>query len=301
MAEIFLKIAPVIFIIFLGYLLKVLKVFKSADGDVIIKIVFYFSLPALVLTSIPKLEFSLDTILLPLICVSIIFISFGILLIIKKWMKLPPLSWAVFLIGILILNNGFLIPFVHTTYGDVGVANLLIFDFMNGFLAFTFVYFHAVKYSPQKRNKKMMLNRFLSSPPIYAIVLALIINYFDLKIPPVANELLDTLGKITIPLILLSLGIFFSPKISGNFKPVFLAILLRSGIGVLLGILFVRLFGITGLEHDIVILSAAAPIGFNTITFASMENLDKNLAASMVSYSFLAGIIYIPIIIFVLS
>jgi len=52
------------------------------------------------------------------------------------------------------------------------------------------------------------------------------------------------------------------------------------------------------LTRMIVLLGSSAPIGFNTITFASMEELDKEFAASLVSASIVTGIIYVPLFIF---
>ena len=48
----------------------------------------------------------------------------------------------------------------------------------------------------------------------------------------------------------------------------------------------------------IVLIGASAPIGFNSIIFASMEKLDKEYAASMVSFGILAGMVVIPLIIY---
>ncbi len=56
------------------------------------------------------------------------------------------------------------------------------------------------------------------------------------------------------------------------------------------GLLFIRCFNLEGLNAQIVLLASIAPIGFNSITFAELENLDSEFAARQVS----AAIITLP-------
>jgi len=73
------------------------------------------------------------------------------------------------------------------------------------------------------------------------------------------------------------------------------------GIGFVLGYSLALLFGLDGLERTIVIIGSSAPVGYNNLTFASMENLDKEFAASLVSIAMLIGVILVPLLIFLLQ
>ncbi len=99
---------------------------------------------------------------------------------------------------------------------------------------------------------------------------------------------------------MLSLGIYFSPKLVKIF-PLISAIVIRMLFGLLLGFFFVELLNLEGLTRLIILIGSAAPVGYNTLTFSSLENLDKEFAASLVSFSILIGIVFIPILISVLS
>jgi len=72
------KILPIIFIFVLGYILKLLKVLKPDHGDVFMKVVFYLSLPALVILSLTRVELIGEFAWLPVISFSVIMIQFGI-------------------------------------------------------------------------------------------------------------------------------------------------------------------------------------------------------------------------------
>jgi len=52
MNDIFFAIIPIILIFLLGFVLRKTKVLKSEDGDILLKLIFYLSLPALIISSI---------------------------------------------------------------------------------------------------------------------------------------------------------------------------------------------------------------------------------------------------------
>jgi predicted permease len=198
------------------------------------------------------------------------------------------------------MNIGFTLPFFITAYGKEGLVRASIFDFGNGLLAFTFVFYLACKYGDNKRDSKSMLKKLLYSPPLWALIISIILNLIHIKIPSFGINFFQLLGNMTVPLIMLSLGIYFSPRIV-KLNALSSVIFIRMFIGLLLGLLFVYLFDLTGLNKIIVLIGASAPVGYNTLTFASMEKLDKEFAASIISYSILIGIILIPLLIFLLS
>lgn len=65
-----------------------------------------------------------------------------------------------------------------------------------------------------------------------------------------------------------------------------------------LGILLCAIFNVQGVVKSIVLIGAAAPAGYNTLTFSSIEKLDTQFAAGLVSCSILFGIIFIPLLIY---
>lgn len=300
MSGIFLKVLPVILIFILGFLLKKVKLLKKANADLFLKLVFYVAVPALVIVAITNIDLSLDLIYLPITSALIILITFIVSFFIGKLLHLENKSLGVFLIGSMIINIGFTLPFVIAAYGSEGLARITLFDFANGFLVFTFIYYFAVKYGGSKKDSKAMIKKFVLSPPIWALIIALVINLTGLQLPEVANSFFEILGGMLIPLVMLSLGIYFSPKIV-KFVPLSLSIIIRMFFGLFLGFVFVKLFALEGLTRVIVLVGSASPVGYNTLTFSSLEDLDKEFAASLVSYSILIGLIFTPLLIFLLS
>ncbi len=297
MTDIFIKIAPIILIFVLGYAFKLLKIFNKDNWDLFLRVVFYISAPALILLSISNIQLSKDFIYLPLISALIIFIIFIISYFIWKLFKFEPASLWTFLVGSMIMNIGFALPFFIVAYWEEWLARASLFDFGNWLLTFTFIFFIACKYWNNKRDWKNMIKKFIYSPPIWALIIAILLNLFKIKIPLIWVNFFQLLWNMTVPLILLSIWIYFNPKIV-KLKALSTVIFIRMFIWLLLWFLFVYLFNLEWLNKIVVLVWASAPVWYNTLTFASIENLDKEFAASLVSISILIWIVLIPVIMY---
>jgi predicted permease len=96
--------------------------------------------------------------------------------------------------------------------------------------------------------------------------------------------------------ILLALGL----KLSFKFKQpklIAAAVLVRMVFGFAVSLVFVKIFSIDGIAAEVILLIGAAPIGFNSITFAEMENLDAKYAAAQVSLALILAMIFMPVLI----
>ena len=292
------KVIPIIIIFFLGYFLKKIKLFGSSTADTLLKIVFYVTLPALTFFSGSTAILTLKFFYLPIIAIAVVLIIFSVSFPLSKKFNLPKATQGTFIVGTLIMNTGFTLPFVLAAYGNQGLAIYTIFDFGNTLMIFTFAYYFAIKYG-NKENSKIQIKKFLLLPPIWGLILGITYNLLKFELHPTAINFLEIVGKPTIFLVILSLGIYFSPKVT-NLGKMLTVFSLRIGLGMALGLLAVYLFNIEGIMRTLVVLFCGAPVGYNTLIFASLEELDKEFAASLVSISLLLGIIYVPILIYFL-
>lgn len=298
MSEFFNKIIPIILIFFLGYFLKKIQLFRYKTADVLLKVVFYITLPSLIILSLLEVELKLAFVFFPIVAVLVMFTTYFISKSIGKKMQLASKSLGTFIISTMIINTAFVYPFIISAYGEQGFAYATIFQFGNGLIIFTFVYYLAIKYS-SSNSSRIELKKFLALPPIWALLIGIILNLANVQLPLITQNLFRELGNPTIPLVMLSLGIYFNFRIK-NIKKIIIANIIRIGTGLLLSIIFADLLNFTGLRRSVLIICSAAPIGYNTLVFSSIEKLDKKLAANLVSSSLLIGIIYIPILIFLL-
>jgi predicted permease len=78
------------------------------------------------------------------------------------------------------------------------------------------------------------------------------------------------------------------------------ALALRIVLGLVLGLTLAWAFELEGLTRAVLILGAAAPIGFSAVVFADREGLHRDLAASAASISVLLGLVYVPLALWLL-
>jgi len=298
--DIILKIIPVVLIFLLGYILKRLNILKKEDGDLFLKVVYYIALPALIIISVADVELRPNFVFLPIAAVLTALTTTLISYWTGRILRLPRPSLGTFIIGSTIMNIGFTLPFFITAYGKQGLARITMFDFGNMAIIFTFVYWLACKHGATDIDQKAMVKKLLLVPPMWALAIAVLLNLLKIPIPSFINDFLGMVGWMMTPLVMLALGLYFSPKMV-RMGPVFSATFIRMILGFACGYVLANLFGLEGLNRSIVMIGSAAPVGYTTLTFSYLENLDKEFAASLISFSIIMGMIITPALILLLQ
>ena len=298
MNMIVVNILSLVLIFLLGAGLKKCGVFTQSDAQRLLKLFFYVSLPALILLSIPELELQAQFLFLPLSAILIIFSIYPIAFFSARAWHLDNRTLAVFLLGSMIMNGGFAFPFILSAYGREGMALASLFDFGAAVTVFTFVYYQACRYGSNGDTGLHLLQKLILSPPLLALCLALVLNLTDTKIVPLGVAVLQPLADLTKPVVLLALGVAFNPRVVRQ-APMTAVLLIRMGVGLLLGLLCCMLFHLQGLAASVTLIMASAPSGMNTLVFSSMEDLDIDFAASVVSYATLLGLLWTPVLLYI--
>lgn len=296
------KLIPILLTFALGYFLKKKKIFTPADGKNLLKLVFYVTGPLLTLKSLSSVSIDSGLLIFPLSTIILMVSSFLFASLFKNSFSFDRKQRGVFISSSMIINSGFTLPFIISAVGDMGVARASLFNVTNSLLIFGWVYVIAVKHGQDQTSveKMSVMNKVLKAPGLWAVVIGLLMNFSHITIHQSLLPFVDSLGNMTGPLIMLSLGLIFSFKVL-HLKASLLALFARIGLGLIIGYLIVLGFGLTGIDRLVMMLLAASPIGISTITFASLENLDEEYAASIVSIGLVVGLILMPILIAVFS
>jgi predicted permease len=185
------------------------------------------------------------------------------------------------------VNTGFILPFVQGLFGADGVARIAAFDAVNTTLTFTWTAYVAARGNPRHAGGSLMVKRFATSPPLYAIAAGLLVSAFGLRVP--AADPIATVGAATGFLMAIGVGIRFEPPGAGVGKAALIhATRLTSALGVAL--VFVLVFGLTGPDRTVLLLMGVAPTPFFIVAFATMERLDVRLTVTTLSLSMLLSL-----------
>lgn len=279
----------------LGIVLKSLKFLSKDDAPVLLRFMLNVCLPPLMILAIYRATPSANMLLVPLIAMLVVFIIYFISSSIGKKLAMPRPTFGSFLVGTMIMNTAFALPYFKAI-GSEELALASLYDIGNTILIFTFSYYNAIKYGDNAHSDRIQIKKFLTLLPLWAMAIAFTIKGFGLRIPPAAITLLEVLSQPIGVLMMVALGLAFAPKLSHLGKAL-IAVLIRMGLGFAAGFALSLLFGLQGVPRLVVLTCSALPVGFNTLIFADRENMDRSFAATMVSVSTLISLFTTPLLI----
>ncbi len=167
--DLLVKLCPIFLMFVVGSLLRWCVVVHKRDAALLLKLVFFIALPALILLSLSDISISATLMCLP--CIAGVTIlttygaSFGVCYLLKQR---KPVAGVV-LIGLMVMNVGFLYPFLLSIYGSTGFVQAVIFDIGNIVVVYTFVYYIACRYGHPSESSGVLLGKVLTAPPVWAI------------------------------------------------------------------------------------------------------------------------------------
>lgn len=187
-------------------------------------------------------------------------------------------------------------PIVYIAYGFTGLIAAALFSIPPTLILFSFGIYLVAGKRWQENIKEMF-----KIPVLYAAVLGLAFNFFDIEIPASVFNALDLLAKMAIPLVLLVLGYNVSRIKITSLATTLLATFLRVGVGITVGFLVVEWLEISGVYRAVVILESAMPAAAMSAVVTTKFKSEEDLVSSVVLSSTIISIIIIPFLLYILA
>lgn len=280
-----LQLIPVLAGFGIGLLLRARGVVERSSSAALFKIFFYVCMPALIFSSISRTELGSDFLLFPAAAGIAIVLGFALARLVVPRLPLTDTRAPIFFLACMMVNSGFALPFAQALYGDEGVARIAAFDLVNAVLTFSWVHAIAARSNPHRvaGTMSMQIARIAKSPPLIAIVAALLFNLLDFELPNVVLQTTDTLGAPTSFLVTVATGIAFAP--TKNLRQPLLVLAMRLATSAVVAVVLILGLNLQGADLGVLLLLCIAPVGFNCVTLASIEKLDVEFATSTLSVS----------------
>lgn len=290
MAHVLQTIFPVFTLMAAGYFFaKVKKIDLSAITD----LVLYVATPALVFSYISRRHFVLtDFFLLGGAAVFVILGVGGLTFLVARLRRIEDRGLY---LPSMFMNSAYLpFPLVLLAFGDVGLSRAILYFLIVSILQFSLgVYLVTFQKS---------LKPILRFPILHAFAAALLVNFFKIPIPPLVMVPFTMMGNLAITLMVFALGYKISDLQAHSLRLPLLASGLRILGGFLLGLLFVEVFGVTGLNRAVILLVSSMPSAVFNFVLAEKYRCSPDLVASTILVSTLAGLVTIPLVLgYVLS
>ena len=163
---------------------------------------------------------------------------------------------------------------------------------------FTFTYGVFAIQSVQIGKLKALLNYF-KMPIIYALVLAVILNYNDVAVPDFIWTTVSYLSDAMIAIALILLGAQIANiKFSFKWTSSYIYIFIRLIIGPLIALAIIKVMGIDGVVGQTLFIASAMPTSVNSSVIAQEYDNYPELAAELVFLSTLFSAITVVIVIY---
>ncbi len=288
--KLFEVLIPVFFIVGIGYLLGKKK--SNIDTTFITNYTANFGAPALFIFAITSSGVTFDVFseyfvysVIALICFAITGVIF--LFFMKKDIsrELPPFFLP---------NTGNMgIPICLFAYGSLGMGVAAAISSLVVLLHFTANIFLA--------SKKFDIKIILKSPSTYAVIVAVVFLYFDLKMPKFVLNTVMLLGYAMIVLILMSLGVSLTQLKVFSLKNSLISSTGRVIIGPIIGFILIKVFNLSGYAAGVLLIQTSMPSAILTYLIASMYSPKKIVdnISSMIVVSTLMSLITLPIVVFI--
>jgi hypothetical protein len=149
-------------------------------------------------------------------------------------------------------------------------------------------------------DRKFNLEVIFKSPPFYAILISIIILYYEIKVPTFVVNTTFLLMYATIFLILMSLGIALTRLKVFSFSKAFISSLGRVILGPIIGFFIIKHFNLSGFAAGVLLIQCSMPSAVLTYLVGSIYSPKKIVdnIASMIVVSTVLSFITIPIIVF---
>jgi len=288
------RLAAVAALFFVGIAARRMQWAGEVHGRKLLDFVFNVGLPILVFGALTGVPLAREHALLPVAAFCISLAGWGAAAIVARRFGLPKTGEGALALCAMSINNSMLYPFAALSLGAAAFSELVMFDMGHAVMVWTVTTVVACKYGGHADDIPVLLRRTLATPALWVLFLSLGLN---LAGAPISKDFLHwvlVLGQCLILLVPLSMGLLVSAR--GVRRPeVITAVVLRSGFGLLAGLVLVWLFQLHGTSAAIALLGAAAPIGFTAVVLSAREGLDLDLAASAGAISVFLGTLWIPL------
>lgn len=287
--ELFAIVAPVFICAGLGFSWS--KLNQPFDVEFVTNVVTAIGTPCLILSTLFKLQITPSTFGEQALAAALTIAGFAAVgAALLRWLQLPYHSY---LPALMFPNSGNLgLPLALFAFGEPGLALAIGYFTIAAVSQFTIGVWLA--------SGTTSFKKLLSTPILYAVALGVFVMNFQIQVPLWIYNTVHLIGDLTIPLMLMALGVSLARLKVGSLKRSVFFSILRLVFGLVIGTAVGFAMGLSPVARAVLILQSAMPVAVFNYLFASRYNREPEEVASMVLISTALAFLGSPILLAVL-
>ncbi len=208
-------------------------------------------------------------------------------------LRLAKLSPRDYLPALMFPNVGNMgLPLCLFAFGEAGLAFAIVIFVITAIGNFTI--------GASLSRGSARLSDLARMPVLYAVPVGLTLVVWDLHLPDWLARTTELLGSLTIPLMLLTLGVSLSRLSMANFGRSCALSVVRLAGGFAVGVLVAWAFGLEGMERGVLILQCSMPTAVFNYLFAERYGRAASDVAGMVLTSTALSFATLPLLLWYL-
>lgn len=278
-------VLPVLLVAGIGFIWA--KMGRRFDSVFLTDIATNVGTPCLAAHSLTNLEIAPTALAEMGVAVLIALAGFLVLgLVVLRLLKLSPNSY---LPALMFPNTGNMgLPLSLFAFGQEGLGLAVVYFGCTVTLQFT------VGISLSAGN--LSLSRLVRTPTVYAVVISVILLLFDIPVPTWIDNTIGVLGGITIPMMLLTLGVSLAQlKVNAMGRNLLLSCV-RLGGGFLIALIIVHVFDLPPVAAGVLIIQSSMPVAVFNFLFAQYYGRAHADVAAMVVISTALSFLTLPLL-----
>lgn len=287
-------------LLILGFILFKCHIFDEYTNKKISALIVNVASPMLIISSIAGVEGSNKSIVFLMIGAGILmYIGFIILgKIINRIFPFPKKDWPVYECMVVFANTGFMgYPVLLDVFGQEAVFYASLIHMAFNF----FVYTYAIICLTKGDDSEFKLNfKQLLTPGIILIFVGIFIYLFDIQLPSVLMDTINSVGSLTAPLSMMMIGsslAVYPIKDSFTDWRSYVFAFVRLMIVPFVTMIMCRLLHIDAYYANITIITNAMPVGSMVLMLATQYNANVKIVTRNIVVSTLLSVITIPIVV----
>lgn len=284
----------------LGFVLFKCHIFDEYTNKKISALIVNVASPMLIISSIAGVEGNDKSIVFLMIGAGILmYIGFIILgKIINRIFPFPKKDWPVYECMVVFANTGFMgYPVLLDVFGQEAVFYASLIHMAFNF----FVYTYAIMCLTKGDDSEFIKNfKQLLTPGIILIFVGIFIYLFDIQLPSVLMDTVNSIGSLTAPLSMMMIGsslAVYPIKDSFTDWRSYVFAFVRLIIVPFVTMLVCRLLHINPYYANITIITNAMPVGSMVLMLATQYNANVKIVTRNIVVSTLLSVITIPIVV----
>lgn len=288
-------IAGLVAYVGLGYALRATGALTPDDAKPLNTLLIYVALPALIFTAVQRAPLDWSFAALPAIGWIVVLVGMVAAYGVARLLGLDGPKTGAFMLVAVFGNTSYMgYPVASALLGDAGLVRAIISDVFGNTIAIISVGMFVVSRFGQRDVRINPVREVLTFPPFIALVAALALH--SVTIPPGLSLWLDALGKLVVPMIMISVGLAVRPAaLRQHLRPALLVVVLKL---VLLPLLA---WGLAHLMLDdpasvrIAMLEAGVPSMMFTLIMGARLKLDVDFIASAILVTLVVAVFTVPL------